>query len=135
MWPAGPERGHMKNWLLLSGAILTEVAGSLGLKAATSDPWFYLLVVTGYSCAFALLGAVLRGGMKLGVAYGVWGASGVALTAVLSWAIFAEPLTWIMMVGIVLIVGGVLLVEMGSGSHGKAAAERAAEPATEAGVA
>lgn len=129
----------MKNWLLLCGAILTEVAGSLGLKAATSEPWFYLLVVAGYVCAFALLGAVLRGGMKLGVAYGVWGASGVALTAVLSWAIFAEPLTWVMGLGIALIMAGVFLVELGSGDHGAGSPGEAPhgekEPAVEGGAA
>ena len=53
-------------------------------------------------------------GLGLGVAYGIWAASGVALTAIASKALFQEPLTPLMMGGIVLIIGGVLLVEVGA---------------------
>ena len=49
-----------------------------------------------------------------GVAYGIWAASGVALTAVASKALFKEPLTALMMGGIALIIAGVLLVELGA---------------------
>ena len=40
--------------------------------------------------------------------------AGVALTAVLSKFLFKEPLTLIMGAGIALIVGGVLLIEIGA---------------------
>ena len=50
----------------------------------------------------------------IGVAYGIWGASGVALTAILSTLIYGEPLTPIMVGGIVLITLGVLTIELGS---------------------
>ena len=56
----------------------------------------------------------LAGGMALGVAYGIWAASGVALTAILSKFLFKEPFTWLMGLGIVLIVGGVLCIELGA---------------------
>jgi small multidrug resistance pump len=48
------------------------------------------------------------------VAYGIWGACGVALTAVLSNLIFKEPLTAIMIAGIIVIIIGVLMIELGS---------------------
>lgn len=73
-------------------------------------------VLVGYLVAFSMLLGALAEGMGIGVAYGVWAASGVALTAVLSRLLFAEPLTWVMGLGIVLIVGGVLLIEAGA-SH------------------
>lgn len=104
----------MKRWLLLAGAILTETSASLSLKGALEQPALYAVVVTGFAASFAFLAAVLRTGMALGVAYGVWGATSVALTAAMSAALFAEPLTAVMLVGIVLIVGGVLVVEVGS---------------------
>lgn len=104
----------MKKWVLLLGAILSEVTGSLSLKGALDAPALYVLVAAGFTVAFVLLAAVLRLGMPLGVAYGVWAASGVALTSVLSSLLFGEPFTLLMGAGIVLIVGGVLLVEMGS---------------------
>lgn len=39
---------------------------------------------------------------------------GVALTAIFAAIIFGQPLTLIMILGLVLIIGGVLTVEMGS---------------------
>ena len=106
----------MKKWLLLAGAIVSEVTASLALQAAQDHPAWYVVVGVGYVAAFSLLGLVLRQGMALGVAYGIWAASGVALTAVLSKFLFKEPLTLIMAAGIALIVGGVLLIEIGA-SH------------------
>ncbi|WP_413450332.1 multidrug efflux SMR transporter [Georgenia phoenicis] len=104
----------MTSWLLLAGAIVCEVSGSLSLRAAVDDPRWYVLVVVGYVSAFVFLAAVLRRGMPLGVAYGIWGATGVVLTAALSAAIFGEPVTLLMAAGMALIIGGILLVEVGS---------------------
>lgn len=104
----------MNKWLLLGGAIVSEVTGSLSLKAAIDHPAWYALVAVGYLASFVFLAAVLRARLPLGVAYGIWGALGVALTAVLGAAIFAEPLNALMGAGIALIIGGVLTVELGA---------------------
>lgn len=104
----------MKKWLLLAAAIGVEVIGSLSLKAGLEHPAWYLLTAAGYAAAFALIILVLRLGMPLGVSYGIWAASGVALTAIFSMLIFGEPLTPMMIGGIVLIILGVLAVELGS---------------------
>ncbi|WP_300401870.1 multidrug efflux SMR transporter [uncultured Nocardioides sp.] len=101
-------------WLLLAGAIVCEVGGTLSLRvAATGRRGWYLLVFTAYVAAFSLLGLALAGGLGLGVAYGVWAATGVALTAVGSRLLFDEPLTPLMGAGLALIIVGVLLVELG----------------------
>lgn len=104
-------------WLLLIGAIASEVAATLSLKASQTTPAFYAVVVLGYLAAFTLIALVLKRGMGLGTAYGIWAASGVALTAVLSTLIFDEAFTPLMGVGIVFIMAGVVLVETGSASH------------------
>ena len=104
----------MKRWLFLGGAIVGEVAGSLSLKAALDQPAFYALTAIGYVAAFVLITGALRADMPLGAAYGIWGASGVALTAILSLVIFGEPLSWVMGIGIGLVMAGVLCVELGS---------------------
>lgn len=104
----------VKGWLLLVAAILSEVAGALSLKAALDHPGFYVIVAVGYLGAFTLLALVLRTGMALGVAYGIWGASGVALTAIGSLVFFGEPITFLMGIGIVVIIAGVLCVELGA---------------------
>ena len=102
-------------WVFLVGAILLEVAGTLALRMAATGPrrWF-VAVGLGYVGAFTLLALALAGGIGLGVAYGIWAAVGVALTAVLSRVLFDEPLTWLMGLGIVLVAGGVLLIETGA---------------------
>lgn len=104
----------MTKWSLLLGAIFSEVTGSLSLKAALDHPAWYALVAAGYAASFVFLAAVLRAGMPLGLAYGIWGALGVALTAVLGAVFFGEALTAVTFAGLALIIGGVLLVELGS---------------------
>lgn len=104
-------------WLLLAAAILSEVSATLSLKAALDSPAWYLLVAVGYLASFGFLTLVLHDGMALGVAYGIWAALGVALTAALSTVLYDEPFTTLMLVGIVLVVAGVLAVEIGAG-HG-----------------
>ena len=104
----------MKKWIFLTLAILVEVTATLSLKAALEAPALYAVVVAGYAAAFLCMFQALREGMSLGVGYGIWAACGVALTAVLSTVIFHEPLTLPMGIGIAAVMGGVLLVEIGS---------------------
>ncbi|GAA1942813.1 SMR family transporter [Brevibacterium antiquum] len=105
---------HVRKWLFLMGAIIAEVTGTLALKGALDSPALYILVGLGYAAAFVFLSLTLRVGMPLGIAYGIWGAAGVALTAILSLVLFAEPLTPVMITGIVFIMAGVILVEVGN---------------------
>ena len=105
-------------YVFLIISIIFEVAGTLSLRMATSESekkglWL-LAVIGGYGMAFFRLTMALAEGMALGVAYGIWAASGVALTAVLSKVLFKEPLTKIMALGIGLIITGVLLIELGA---------------------
>ena len=97
-------------------AIASEVTGTLSLKLASDGRglWWYGVVITGYLAAFAMLTATLKAGLPLGVAYGIWSAGGVAVTAIASRLLFGEPLTRTMVAGIALIMAGVLLVEIGS---------------------
>lgn len=98
---------------MLLGAIVLEVGATLSLRA--SDGLRQLLwlipIIVGYGGSFVLLAQVLKDGMPVGVAYGIWSAIGVALTALLGKAIFSDPLTMKMGIGIVLVIGGVVLLE------------------------
>ncbi len=104
----------MSKWTMLAVAIVSEVVGTLSLRAALDHRAWFALVAIGYLVAFALLGAVLAAGMPVGVAYGIWSASGVVLTAVLAALVFRDPLTEQIGIGIAAVIGGVLLVELGS---------------------
>ena len=102
------------SWLALAGAILVEVFSTLGLRASEGfrkKRWIAPVLI-GYVTSFALLWLTLSLGMPVGIAYGVWSACGVALVAVLARALFAEPLTRVMVAGIGLIIAGVLVIEL-----------------------
>ncbi len=115
----------MNRWWLLGGAIVTEVTGTLSLRGAQDHPWLYAATVAGELASFYLLIKVLQTGMALGVVYGIWSALGVAATAILSALLFDEAFTGLMVVGLVLIVGGVVLVDVGSHPPAAAAGEQA----------
>ena len=103
----------MKKWLLLAGAILAETTGTLALRAAVDHSAWTALVVGAYIAAFTLLGLVLRERMPVGVAYGIWTAIGIVLVALFARGIWKDPVTNRMMVGMVLIIAGVFLIELG----------------------
>ncbi len=112
----------MTQWFLLGGAILAEVAGTLTLRAAVDSPLWVPVVVVSYVAAFVLLGLTLRAGVRIGAVYGIWGATGVALVALLGGAVFGETLGLAALVGIAAIIVGVVLVE--TGSHRPASSTR-----------
>jgi small multidrug resistance pump len=106
-------------WLALAGAIIVEVFATLSLRASDGfrkKAWI-IPVTLGYVASFYLLWLSLSLGMAVGIAYGVWTACGVALVAVIARYLFSEPLTWVMVLGIGLIVAGVLTIEMAGAVH------------------
>ena len=106
-------------WWALAGAILIEVVATLSLRASDGfrkKAWI-IPVTLGYLASFYLLWLSLSLGMPVGIAYGIWTACGVALVAVIARYLFSEPLTWVMVLGIGLIVAGVLTIEMAGAVH------------------
>ena len=105
-------------WALLALAIVSEVTATLSLRASEGlrrRRWIPVIVV-GYVTAFSLLGAILAMGMPVGVAYGIWSAAGVAVTAVMGRLIFKDHFSVLMAIGVALIAAGVALIEFG-GAH------------------
>ncbi len=103
----------------LAGAIVFEVFATLALRASEGfrkKAWIAPIVV-GYLASFYLLWLTLALGMPVGIAYGVWTACGVALVAVIARFVFTEPLTWLMALGIALVIGGVLTIELAGVAH------------------
>lgn len=100
------------SWVLLAGAIVSEVVATLSLKVVSDGgTWrWYLLTGAGYAAAFALLTAVLCGRAFRSVSPT---ACGPPVTAGVSHLVFGEPLTRRMLAGIMLIMAGVLMVEVG----------------------
>jgi small multidrug resistance pump len=103
-------------WLLLGTAIVLEVGGTLALRQSDGMRkrlWAAATLVT-YVVSTVLLWLTLDAGMAVGIAYGIWAATGVALTALAGRLLFKDPLTPVMMLGITAIAGGVLLIELGA---------------------
>ncbi|MPY79192.1 MAG: QacE family quaternary ammonium compound efflux SMR transporter [Actinophytocola sp.] len=105
----------MAAYLLLAGAIVLEVIGTTALKL--SEGFTRLgpsaVVVGSYLLAFAALGQVLKLGVPVGVAYAIWAAFGIALIATVGVVFFKEQLTTPMVLGLALVIGGVVLLELG----------------------
>jgi len=103
-------------YLLLALAIVAEVSGTVSLKLSEgfSKLGPSIIVVLGYGVAFTALALVLKLGMPVGVAYAIWAAAGVALVAIIGVVFFKEQMTLAMAGGLVLIIGGVVLLELGS---------------------
>ncbi|MCV7314647.1 multidrug efflux SMR transporter [Mycolicibacillus parakoreensis] len=103
-------------WLLLAGAIAFEVAATMSLRASEGfTRWGWAVpIVVGYATSFVLLAFVLKRGVPVGVAYGIWSGVGVAATAILARFFFDDPFTVPMAFGVVLIGAGVVLLEFGS---------------------
>jgi small multidrug resistance pump len=102
-------------WLLLILAIASEVTATLSLRASEGlrrRRWIPVIVV-GYLAAFSLLGTILAMGMPVGVAYGIWAAAGVAITAVMGRILFKDHFSAMMAAGVALIAVGVALIEFG----------------------
>lgn len=107
-------------YLYLAAAIVSEVIATSFLKYASGPKnvwWAYLIVGVGYVLSFVLLSVTLRSGVPLGIAYAIWAGVGVVAVAVISWIVFHESLTWQQIVGMVLVIGGVGLLELGAAKH------------------
>lgn len=58
--------------------------------------------------------AVAMRQLDMGITYAVWAASGTAAAAVVGMALFGEPVGVIKVVGLVCVVGGVVMLHLGS---------------------
>jgi small multidrug resistance pump len=96
-------------WILLSAAILLEVAGITSMKLSRgfveplpsiAVPIFYVL------SAAAVILALKR--LDLSVTYAVWSGVGTALAALIGIAYFREPLTLIKVASLALVILGVV---------------------------
>ena len=106
----------MSPWLLLAGAIASEVTATTALKASAGFSRLGpdVLVVAGYVVSFALLALVLRE-LPVGVVYAIWSAVGTVGVALLGLALFGEAMNPAKALGIALVVGGVALLYASGG--------------------
>ncbi len=95
-------------WTYLLIAGLLEVGWALGLKLSDgfTRPGIAVVTVALMIASFFFLGLALRD-LPLGTAYAVWTGIGTIGTVVLGIVLFREPVEWMRLACIVLIVAGV----------------------------
>jgi small multidrug resistance pump len=102
-------------YVLLMIAIGCEVAATTALKF--SEGFTKVLpaavAVAGYVASAVLLSLVLERGLGLGLTYALWSAIGVAAVAIIGAVVLGERFNVPMIAGLLLIVGGVALLEFG----------------------
>ena len=113
---AGDKEIHMRYWLFMAAAIVTEVVGTLAMKYGTHHgsqaiglTVMYVMLVLSYTC---LALAIKR--IPLAVAYGAWESLGLVLITLCSAWLFAEVLSPVKLVAIALIIAGIVLLERGT---------------------
>ncbi|SER53914.1 DMT family transporter [Natrinema salaciae] len=98
----------MNPYVLLGGAILSELLGTTALKLSDgfSRPLPSLGVVVGYGAAFYLLSLTLEE-LPVGVVYATWAALGIVGVASIGVVAFGERLDGAAVAGVGLILAGV----------------------------
>ncbi|MGE3662790.1 MAG: multidrug efflux SMR transporter [Pseudonocardia sp.] len=106
--------GAVLVYLLLLAAILVEVVAAVATRVSEgfTRPVPVLVAAVGVLTAYYLLSQVLQRGMALGVAYAIWSAVGIALVAGAG-VVLGDRLTAVQVLGMALVVGGVVSLEVG----------------------
>lgn len=105
------------HYLYLTLAIIAEVSGTMALRASESFTRLVpsLIVIVGYAVAFYFLSLTLRF-IPVGIAYAIWSGAGIVLIALFGYVLFNERLDWPALAGISLVLAGIFLLTVVSGS-------------------
>lgn len=106
------------HWIYLIIAIVLEVAGTTSMKMSEgfTKPLYGVLLFVFYISSFALLTLALKK-IDVSLAYAIWAGAGTALIAVIGMFYFNEPVSLQKILGVLLIVGGVVALNLSGGSH------------------
>uniref|UniRef100_A0A7S3K3Q7 EamA domain-containing protein n=1 Tax=Aureoumbra lagunensis TaxID=44058 RepID=A0A7S3K3Q7_9STRA len=114
--PKGGASPPLSTGVLLGMTITLEVLATTCMKLATTNKAYYVGVALGYGLCFSIFPMVLRQ-MPLAVAYAIWSGAGTALTTLVSFICFGEPLTLRKVACILLIISGVIGLNLSGGGH------------------
>ena len=105
-------------YLFLFGAIAAEVFGTSLLKATEgfTRPVPTVAMFTAYAVSFACLAQAVKG-IEVGVAYAVWAGLGTAVIVAIGALFLGEPLSLAKVAGVVLVIAGVVILNLGGASH------------------
>lgn len=101
------------HYIYLFAAVLAETIGTSALQASQqfTKLWPSLLVIVAYAISFYLLSLTLRY-MPVGVMYALWSGLGILLIAIIGWLVFGQKLDLAAIIGMALIVGGIVIIQV-----------------------
>lgn len=107
----------MNPWILLAFAIVIEVTGTNCIKASEgfTKPIPTVIAIIAFVCSLYLL-SIISKILPIGIVYAVWSGIGIVLTSIIAYFIFGQKLTLTDFIGIGLILAGVLVINLFSGS-------------------
>ena len=100
-------------WIYLLIAILTEVAGTTLMKVSQGLTRLIpsVLMFALYAISFVFMALALKK-IEVSTAYAIWSGLGTAVIAAIGILAFRESFNFPKMVGLVLIIGGVILLNL-----------------------
>ncbi|MEU6116263.1 multidrug efflux SMR transporter [Streptomyces sp. NPDC047117] len=105
-------------YLTLGAAILVEVLATTAMKYSEgfTKLWPSLGTAVGYLIAFVLLAQTLKT-MSVGTTYAIWSGAGTAVIAAIGMLFLGEAANAARLIGIALIIGGVVVLNLGGAAH------------------
>lgn len=109
----------MNPYIYLAIAICAEVIATASMKAVKgfSTPLPLALMVGGYAIAFWMLTLVVRT-VPVGIAYALWSGLGIVLISIAALVIYGQKLDLPALLGMAMIVGGVVVIQLFSKTTG-----------------
>ncbi|BBF86130.1 ethidium bromide-methyl viologen resistance protein EmrE [Aquitalea magnusonii] len=104
-------------WIFLSIAILAEVVATSSMKLTEGFTRLgpSVLTAAGYMLSLYMLSLTLRH-VPVGVVYAIWSGAGIVLVSLVAWQLYGQKLDLPAIIGMAMIIGGVLVLNLFSRS-------------------
>ncbi|WP_026212108.1 DMT family transporter [Longispora albida] len=105
-------------YVMLALAIAFEIGATTSLKYSDgfSKGLPTALSLVGYGVSFYFLSVALRG-VPVSTAYAIWSGVGTAVIAAIGFTFLKEEINLMKICGIMLVIGGVILLNLGGSGH------------------
>jgi len=104
-------------YIILMFAVLAETIGTTALQASQQFSKLVpsVIVVVAYGAAFYLLAIALKT-FPVGIAYAMWSGFGIIFISIIGFVVFGQKLDLAAIVGLAMIIGGILVINLLSNS-------------------
>lgn len=105
------------HYIYLLIAVITETIGTAAMQASEQFTRFWpsVLLVVAYGISFYFLALTLKY-MPVSIVYAIWSGLGIVFIAIIGWLVFKQTLDFAAIAGMGLIIAGVIVINLFSGS-------------------